>query len=523
MRDGMQMRLTSLGHAGFILEIGRVRILIDPWFFSGFLNSWFPYPDNRFLLDSVANGKFDFLYISHLHEDHFDTKFLSRFDKSVTVLLPNFRSKALGRKFAAMGFRNQIPLGHQQSADLPGGITATMLLDTSHKEDSGLLLECNGFRFLDLNDCNPSLSELPGKIDLLAAQFSGAMWYPSCYEYSPDVMAEKVGQVREGLMKTLIRKCEVTQAKAYLPCAGPPCFLDPALSEFNDHDSTIFTVWEGVKDVFAAACPAVSAIPLQSGDSVDLPEMKINEFKGDRPSSDLAAYSERRKSEWEEFYAGDEPKISFDDIKTYFGQLCERNIHLTKDIDKYIRVSVDKNSWGVRLGQLAEDFVIEGEDPYPPEYVLITSPRVLRAILDGKLGWEEALLSLRVRLRRMPDVFDSRFMGLLRYGNEPAQTFQMTKELGRWETIERDGLRMQRFCPHAGEDLMNATICNGVIQCPRHHWKWDAETGKCIEGGMINLRVERVDSNVAPENEGMPANPLDDEHQPVPEKTSILK
>jgi UDP-MurNAc hydroxylase len=523
MRDGMQMRLTHLGHAGFILEVGRTRILIDPWFFSGFLNSWFPYPDNRFLLDSVVSDKFDFLYISHSHEDHFDSKFLAQLHKSVAVLLPNYRSKALGKKFAAMGFRNLIPLRHQQSADLPSGIKATMLLDTSHKEDSGLLLECNGFRFLDLNDCNTSYSELPGNIDLLAAQFSGAMWYPSCYEYSPDVMAQKVGQVRSGLMKTLVRKCEMTQAKAYLPCAGPPCFLDPTLSQFNDHDSTIFSVWEDVADEFAAACPKVSVIPLQTGDSLDLPKMNIDEFKGDRPSSDLAAYSKRRNSEWGEFYASDEPEISSDDIKTYFGQLYERNMHLSKDINKYIRVSADQNTWGVHLGQMAEDFVIEGEDPYPPEYVLITSPRVLRAVLDGKTGWEEALLSLRVRLRRMPDIFDSRFMGLLRYGNEPAQTLQMTKELDRSETIEKDGLRMQRFCPHAGEDFTNATICNGVIECPRHQWKWDATNGKCIEGGMINLRIERVDSNGAPKNEGVPGKPLDTAHQPLPDNIAISK
>jgi UDP-MurNAc hydroxylase len=29
-----------------------------------------------------------------------------------------------------------------------------MYLDTSHKEDSGLLLDMDGLRFLDLNDCN---------------------------------------------------------------------------------------------------------------------------------------------------------------------------------------------------------------------------------------------------------------------------------------------------------------------------------------------------------------------------------
>lgn len=71
--------------------------------------------------------------------------------------------------------------------------------------------------------------------------------------------------------------------------------------------------------------------------------------------------------------------------------------------------------------------------------VLIMSPRVLRAVLDGRIDWEEAMLSLRVRLRRVPDVFDSRFLGLLRYGNEPVQTLQMAWEAERFEMIEKDG------------------------------------------------------------------------------------
>lgn len=489
MADSRNFRIGYLGHAGFILEAGEVRILMDPWFFPAFLQSWFPYPDNRFLLDTVTGGRFEYLYISHLHEDHFDRRLLAQLDGSVKVLCPNYRSKGVGKRLARLGFRNLIPLSHKQSVELAGGVRATMFLDTSHKEDSGLLLEYDGFRFLDLNDCNTSLSELPEDIDLLAAQYSGAMWYPNCYEYGPEAMAQKVAQVRADLMKSLIRKCEVTRAKTYLPCAGPACFLDPALAEFNDHDVTIFPLWEDVAAEFAEAVPGLPAIRLWPGEGLELPGLTKIALPVEQPAGNLDDYSARRMAEWGEFYRGEEPVIPSDDIRAYFDGLQRRNDHLAKDINKYIRVSVSSKSWGVRLGAMAEDFVIEGEDPYPPEYELITSARVLRAVLDGETGWEEALLSMRVRLRRVPDVFDSRFMGLLRYGNEPVQTLQITKESECAEMIERDGLVMQRFCPHAGEDLHHAIIRNGVIECPRHHWKWDAATGKCLEGGALNLRV----------------------------------
>ena len=73
----------------------------------------------------------------------------------------------------------------------------------------------------------------------------------------------------------------------------------------------------------------------------------------------MARYSDRRSSEWGEFYAGDEPEIDADEIKTYFGRLQRRNNHLMKDLHKYVRVISDDRSWGVHLGEMAEDFVIE--------------------------------------------------------------------------------------------------------------------------------------------------------------------
>jgi hypothetical protein len=150
--------------------------------------------------------------------------------RSITVMLRNNADASL----SGPRLHNVIVLDHQQSYRLAPGFVATMYLDTSHKEASGLLLDMSGFRFLDLNDCNTSMSELPKEVDVLAAQFSGATWYPGCYDYPPEVMQKKADSVRHDLMDTLIRKVLLTNAKAYIPSAGPPCFLDPALERHND-------------------------------------------------------------------------------------------------------------------------------------------------------------------------------------------------------------------------------------------------------------------------------------------------
>src|SRR5262249_12964354 len=155
------------------------------WFYPAFLDAWFPFPDNRFMLNRLTELRPDYLYISHLHEDHFDHRFLATVNKDIRVLSPNFRSKGVAQRLRRLGFQNLISLEHKQTTEIAPRVSATMFLDMSHKEDSALLLNLGGYRFLDLNDCNTPLSELPRDVDLLAAQYSGAMWYPNCYHYSP--------------------------------------------------------------------------------------------------------------------------------------------------------------------------------------------------------------------------------------------------------------------------------------------------------------------------------------------------
>jgi hypothetical protein len=151
---GEASTIRYLGHAGFIVTHAGVRLLIDPWFYPAFLGAWFPFPDNRDLLAEVTGGRFDVLYVSHAHEDHFDARVLEQLDREITVLVPRYRSKWMVRRLTAMGFHNLVVLRHREQYTLADGFTATMLLDTSHKEDSGLQLDMDGFRFLDLNDCN---------------------------------------------------------------------------------------------------------------------------------------------------------------------------------------------------------------------------------------------------------------------------------------------------------------------------------------------------------------------------------
>ena len=105
----MKVKILSVGHAGFLLKTEDVNILIDPWFYPAFFNTWFPYPNNRFMEDVLLNEKIDYLYLSHEHEDHFDKKFLSKFNKDIKIICANFPSPILTNELQELGFKNLKP------------------------------------------------------------------------------------------------------------------------------------------------------------------------------------------------------------------------------------------------------------------------------------------------------------------------------------------------------------------------------------------------------------------------------
>ncbi len=63
--------------------------------------------------------------------------------------------------------------------------------------------------------------------------------------------------------------------------------------------------------------------------------------------------------------------------------------------------------------------------------------------------------------------------------------------------------KIQRSCPHLGEDLKNATIKNGILVCPRHQWSFDlSSNGKCVSGGNRDLPIYSITDLDESENTG---------------------
>ena len=125
------MRITNVGHAGLYIETAAGSILSDPWFNPAYFASWFPFPANDGI-DATAIGAPDYLYISHLHRDHYDAGWLAEHvDKDALVLLPDYPMPHLRHALAQLGFSRFLQTRSAEPVELPGGLLAAVAAQAS--------------------------------------------------------------------------------------------------------------------------------------------------------------------------------------------------------------------------------------------------------------------------------------------------------------------------------------------------------------------------------------------------------
>ena len=303
---------------GVISDSGTA-ILCDPWLTDGaFLGSWFHFPRlEGFEFQEVLSRRWDAIYISHLHADHFDRKFMSAVSRAqpwCKVLIPSFSHQWLLRAIKGCGFPDdrivQIDSGdYEEIGDI---VTRVLTADhcdpelcglsvTCHNDDSRLaaidslaVFEADNSRILNANDALAVASVgrlLPeiGPVDLLLGHYGGAGPFPQCF---PDIEdAEKVRKARalaEVFLSRLATAARITKAKFVMPFAGQ-YVLGGNLSKLNEWRSVV-TLSEAVEWV-SEHCDS-EAIAIQPFSSFDVGTGMVEHHWVEPPAEDTRKYIE---------------------------------------------------------------------------------------------------------------------------------------------------------------------------------------------------------------------------------------
>ena len=245
----VRVELYRSATVGIFSEDQTTSVLCDPWLTEGaFLGSWFHDPPLLgFEFDEVLRTKWTFVYISHLHADHFDRKFLSKIAKlqpECRVLIPKHGKPWLKRAILNLGFSSERIIEVNPEAPIIHGDMRIQILpadycnplvcgaqtpcysgfDWQRSIDSLAVFSCDGQTIVNANDVMatdsvPKVLRDIGDCDLLMADYGGAGPYPQCF---PDV-ADKESVARNlanRFIDVVAQAAHSLKARSVMPYAG---------------------------------------------------------------------------------------------------------------------------------------------------------------------------------------------------------------------------------------------------------------------------------------------------------------
>lgn len=245
------MKITHISSASVLVENKGTKVLCDPWLVGNeYYGSWAIDPplDN---LDFSLFDDVDYIYISHIHPDHFSRETLKRINKEIPILIHSYDEPFLKTNLIKLG-RKVIELKHGErftcGEDLSIYIYASDDCDPeicfkffgcgkSKSLDGGStgidtmsIFESSEFCVLNVNDCPYELSKIAlsrvlanhKSVDLLLVGYAGAGSFPQCWScYSDEEKLNKYGiQKKNKFLNMGLDYINKVQPKYYMPFAG---------------------------------------------------------------------------------------------------------------------------------------------------------------------------------------------------------------------------------------------------------------------------------------------------------------
>ncbi|MBI4497461.1 MAG: MBL fold metallo-hydrolase [Chloroflexi bacterium] len=502
------MRITAIGHAGFLIEARGLRIVCDPWFTPAYFGSWFPFPSNEHLdLRRITNPTH--LYISHLHHDHFDPEFLARhMSKDATVILPDYPLDTLEQELRALGFTSFLKTRNTQPVTVDGVtlmVNALVAPTDGPIGDSALLVDDGETRVLNLNDARPTdldaLLSL-GPLDLLLLQFSGAIWYPMVYDF-PEKMKQALGkQKRQNQLRRALQYVLQLAPRFTVPCAGPPCFLDDDLFHLNDlqqdpanifPDQTVFLEYlaqHGASQGFLMI-PGSEGVLTPQGFQVahPLPDEEVQAIFTHKEEY-LTAYQARQRPVLARIRASwPQPRADFlPALRAWFEPLMAQTDLTCAGIND--NVLLELGDQGIVLDFRERTVRAWGGEAWG--YRFRIDPRLVEHCVRHRLeDWvNELFLSCRFQASRRGKYNEyvyNFFKCLSQERMQYAEGYYVEQGPVR-ETWEYGGYRIQKRCPHLKADLTRfAHIEGDVLTCRLHGWQFRLSTGECLTSDECRL------------------------------------
>ncbi|MGH2729818.1 MAG: Rieske 2Fe-2S domain-containing protein [Actinomycetota bacterium] len=430
-------------------------------------------------------------------------------------MIPRYPSPVLRAKIEAAGPRHIIELPQRRIFHVDGNTSMYFVPEPPMNHRSAIVVEGDGRTLLDLNDARlfpVQLREVRqragGVIEAFSFQGTNASWFPVCYRYQQERAEQLKTQKRLAKFAYCYRAMKVIDPIIGLPFAGPPVFLDPAVSRHNSEmEEGVFPDQQQVAD-WLLDRDLANTMVLLPGDCWDTeghvkeahPDWSGFSFADRRPY--LEAYAERRRDQVAAVVARHpEPTTSlWDSFGEYFSRLLTMSPYFNAKIGMRVGFDITGPGGGGWTVDFRPGFETVSRELKDVSYGFKFESRWLPSLLSGPTSWEEFFLSLRFEAWREPDVYNDHLFGLLKFADpqalEAVEASETTLDSEQRIPIHSEGrtYSISRYCPHAGNDLLKTgeVLPNGIIRCLAHHYEFELASGRCINGNCGALQTKEL-------------------------------
>lgn len=494
-----QVEIRFLGHNCFVIDDGATCVVTDPWFSTSgaFLGSWFQYPPNQHLADQVRELLTDrdgLVFVSHEHSDHFDEEFLSQLPSGTQVCTARYDDRFLADRMVSMGL-SVIEVEDGCSISHGSAQVTIFKVESGIARDSAALIEMGDLRFLDQNDCKmfDRLDAIPRPVTHYAVQFSGASWYPACYELPRAEKARRARDLTANKVRNVSSALRALEPLVYLPSAGPVVF--PFLPADFDADPAATTfVHQTLLAEHLDVPPSTRVAYLRPGET-------LSDDVGREPipppsRAEIDAYSGGLVDRWSSFKDTLDRDRLLREVEARLDLLAGHDlgdpplIEFVWGEERSDRLLIDLAGGRASLGESA---------PTDTSVTVIRASERYFQLLATVDRWQEVVHSFRARVTRRPDVF-SNAVNLFLYSDKQTLSNSLAGAASDRFEVNSDGRRFEldRRCPHQGADLSHGSLEDGCVVCPRHGWRFDlSDGGRDSRSGTTVNAVEIAPSRLA--------------------------
>ncbi|HEY8434523.1 MAG TPA: hypothetical protein VIK68_07905 [Sphingomicrobium sp.] len=293
------MYFQTLSHAGLRVVAGGKELLCDPWVVgSTYWRSWWNYPPVP--AELVASLKPDFIYLTHLHWDHFQSASLRRFDRDTQILVPYDRYERIVRDLRHVGMTNIRELRHGERIELAPNFALTSYHFAPFITDSAPMIEADGVTIFNANDAKLAGAPLKHilkrhpRIDFCLRSHSSAN-PRACFHTVDSAEQTEVEDDNDRYIRAFSLFMAAVKPRFAIPFASNNCLLHDDVYEMNHLVQTPQMVAESFAR-FAEEQRLDTRVQIMApGDRWDSASgfhIQHNDWFEDRPAK-LAAYREQ--------------------------------------------------------------------------------------------------------------------------------------------------------------------------------------------------------------------------------------